>query len=83
MLPLIWCLCLAATLRTIGYELLRHGWLVFAAIFILVGLAIAGTLQNWGVHGIFRFFHDKGALLNIIVPLTLFIVLQHDRLAAL
>jgi hypothetical protein len=80
-LPLIWCLCLAATLCTIGYGLFRHDWHVFAAIFILAGLAIAGTLQNWGVHGIFRFFHGKGALLNIIVPLTFFIVLQHDRRA--
>lgn len=73
-LPLIWCSVWACTLAVIGHALFGRNWILFAVFSVLVSLALAGTLQTWGVHGIARLFHGKAPLILIVIPLIGFVV---------
>ena len=79
-LPLLWALAYAATLIVIGHTLFAGRWWVFAWLALGFGLITAGSLQSWGVHGIFRLFHGKGPLLLIVVPLIWLVVLRMERI---
>ena len=74
LLPAIWCLAWAATLAVIGHGVFGARWWVFAGLALLCSMALAGTLQTWGVHGITRLFHGKGPLVVIVFPLMSFFV---------
>ncbi|KIC45526.1 hypothetical protein RA28_10650 [Ruegeria sp. ANG-S4] len=77
-LPMIWCVVLAATLAVIGYGMFGRNWWVFAVLSVLASMIFAGTLQSWGVHGLTRLFHGKGPLILIVVPLIVFTVWRSD-----
>lgn len=79
-LPTIWCLIWAATLAVIGTSLFGRKWWVFAILSILSTFMFAGTLQNWGVHGLSRLFHGKAPLILIIVPLIFILTYRADSL---
>lgn len=72
-LPVIWCVLWAATLAVIGHGLFGARWWIFATLALLGSMALAGTLQSWGVHGITRLFHGKGPLIVIVFPLVGFV----------
>lgn len=79
-LPLVWCLAITATLVVIGYAFFAQRWWVFAGLSLATGFVLAGTLQNWGVHGIFRLFHGKAPLMMIVFPLVWLLVSRIERL---
>ncbi len=78
-LPLVWCLAYAAALFLIGVALFGRAWPLFAVLALLIGLALAGSLQTWGTHGLVRFFHGKGPLICIVIPLIVFLTLPGIR----
>ena len=73
LLPAVWCLAWAATLAVIGHGLFGRRWWLFAGLAVLVPMALAGTLQGWGVHGVARLFHGKGPLILIVIPLIAYV----------
>ena len=75
-LPVVWCVVWACTLAVIGHGLFGRNWIVFAVLAVLASLALAGTLQTWGVHGVGRMFHGKAPLILIVVPLMAWIVVR-------
>lgn len=78
-LPTIWCVIWAATLGVLGTALFGRSWWVFAVLAALSSLVFAGTLQNWGVHGISRLFHGKAPLMLVVVPLIYLVVHRFER----
>lgn len=73
-LPVIWCVIWACLLAVIGHGMFGRHWLVFAVFWVLASMALAGTLQTWGVHGIARLFHGKAPLILIVIPLMAYLV---------
>ncbi|MEM7364278.1 MAG: DUF6077 domain-containing protein [Pseudomonadota bacterium] len=78
LLPVTWCVILVCTNMIIGHGLFGRHWWVFATIFLVASMVIAGNLQNWGVHGISRLFHGKGPLLMIVLPLIAYTVARAE-----
>ncbi len=82
-LPVIWCLTWALTLAVIGRMAVGRHWWIFAILSVLATMALAGTLQTWGTHGVARMFHGKAPLLVIVVPLIVQTVLMvHGNLVS-
>lgn len=79
-LPTLWCLTWAAALGVIGAGIFGRKWWVFAILAALSTLVFAGTLQNWGVHGVSRLFHGKAPLMLIVVPLLFIVTIRADIL---
>jgi hypothetical protein len=73
-LPVVWCVIWACLLAVIGHGMFGRHWFVFAVLSMLASMALAGTLQTWGVHGLARLFHGKAPLILIVIPLMTFLV---------
>lgn len=71
-LPLIWCVLYAAMLFIVSNTFFGRSWFSCAVLAFLFSLALGGSLQSYGAHSVIRFFHGKGVLVTVVVPLICF-----------